>query len=293
MEEKNITPEEIAKNQTTEEVIESEIKVEVSEKVADETADETVETVAETVAETESANEAEPAHEVSLAEKIELAEKHHAKSNAHQKMNLPNKLSLLRIALVPIMVILFYIQTPIALTCSVLVFIIASITDFLDGHIARKYNLVTDFGKFIDPIADKLLVVTALVLISVSGIVLVPYVAEISLMIVIAREFAISGLRLIAATNGTVIAADKLGKLKTVTQIVAIILLLSAYSVYVTYATYYYSTSVTTEFLYTCYMTALYTSYVGTAIYAISTVICIISGISYLVKNKSAFMNSK
>ncbi|MFI3164953.1 MAG: CDP-diacylglycerol--glycerol-3-phosphate 3-phosphatidyltransferase [Bacillota bacterium] len=230
--------------------------------------------------------------EIELSEKIELAEKHHAKSNAHKKMNLPNKLSLLRIALVPIMVILFYIQTPFALHAAVVVFIIASFTDFLDGHIARKHNLVTDFGKFIDPIADKLLVVTALVLITISDIVLIPYVAGLSLIIVIAREFAISGLRLVAANNGTVIAADKLGKLKTVTQIIAIVALLSSYAFYVTYVFMYYNASVAASSLTLSYSIALYLGYIGTFVYIASTIICVISGISYLVKNKEAFTGS-
>ncbi len=240
--------------------------------------------------------------EISLSEKIELAEKHHAKSNAHKKMNLPNKLSLLRIALIPIMVALFYVGTPFSISGCVVVFAIASFTDFLDGHIARKHNLVTDFGKFIDPIADKLLVVTALVIILVSDIVLIPYVAEISLMIIIAREFAISGLRLVAASNGTVIAADKLGKIKTVTQIIAIILLLSGYAMYITYVdmyeTYvlamntYGASSISTTSIMMCFNVAVYTAYAGTIVYIISTIICIISGISYLVKNREAFTGS-
>ncbi len=267
-----------------------------------EVAEETEVVKAEEIKEEIKEETAEEVAEVSLSEKIELAEKHHAKSNAHKKMNLPNKLSLLRIVLIPIMVALFYIQTPLALSGCVIVFAIASFTDFLDGHIARKHNLVTDFGKFIDPIADKLLVVTALVLILVSDVVLIPYVAEISLMIIIAREFAISGLRLVAASNGTVIAADKLGKIKTVTQIIAIIMLLSAYAMYYTYVdmynTYvlamntYGSSSISSTSIMMCFNVAVYTAYAGTIVYIVSTIICIISGISYLVKNKEAFTGS-
>ncbi|MFI3128707.1 MAG: CDP-diacylglycerol--glycerol-3-phosphate 3-phosphatidyltransferase [Bacillota bacterium] len=283
--------------------------MEETKKVTEEISE--VETAAQTQTEAEVAVEVAAAAEtettevnaeIELSEKIELAEKHHAKSNAHKKMNLPNKLSLLRIALVPIMVILFYVGTPLALSGCVIVFAVASFTDFLDGHIARKHNLVTDFGKFIDPIADKLLVVTALVIILVSDIVLIPYVAEISLMIIIAREFAISGLRLVAANNGTVIAADKLGKLKTVTQIIAIILLLSGYAMYGTYVdmyeTYvlamnaYGASSISTSSIMMCFNIAVYTAYIGSIVYIISTIICIISGISYLVKNKSAFTGS-
>ncbi len=245
--------------------------------------------------------------ETAIAEEIteEAVEIVEAEAEAPAKkkgMNLPNKLSLLRIALVPVMVALFLWQTPRTLLFALVVFIIASITDFLDGHIARKYNLVTDFGKFIDPIADKLLVITALVLITCSGMVIVPkftnlgaYIGIISLIIVIAREFAISGLRLVAANNGTVIAADKLGKLKTVTQILAIVILLFscfAHSVLLIE----YNIAVMTQnvtLLNAWNYIYLYSGYIGTGVYIISTVICIISGISYLVKNRQAFMLSK
>lgn len=244
----------------------------------------------EAAQEVETEKTEEEIQKMSLANKIEIAEKYHAKSNAHQKMNLPNKLTLLRIILVPVMVALFYIGTATALASMLCVFIIASITDFLDGHIARKNNIVTDFGKFLDPIADKLLVVTALVLIVSSNIVIVPYVAEVSLIIVIAREFAISGLRLIAANNGTVIAADKLGKLKTVTQIVAIILLMLSYTFYTFMLEAYMAGASLSELSFNV-LTIL--AYAGTIVYIISTIICIISGISYLVKNRAAFMLSK
>lgn len=141
-------------------------------------------------------------------------------------MNLANKLTLFRIILVPIMVIipLFNIQgdivgIPITYLIINFIFIIASITDKLDGYIARSRNQVTTFGKFLDPIADKILVISALIMLVEMG--LIPGWIPIIVMV---REFAVSGYRLIAVEkNGTVISASIWGKLKTVTQIIAII----------------------------------------------------------------------
>lgn len=143
-------------------------------------------------------------------------------------MNLPNKLTLFRIILVPIMVIVSFFDIPgsflgISTTMWImeLIFIIASITDKLDGYLARKNNQVTNFGKFLDPIADKILVVAAMILFVEMG--RLPAWIPI---IVILREFAVSGYRLIAVQNsGKVIAANVWGKLKTVTQMIAIILM--------------------------------------------------------------------
>ena len=136
-------------------------------------------------------------------------------------MNLPNKLTLLRICLIPVFVILMLSQVSNFFLISCIIFIIASITDFLDGKIARKYNLVTDFGKFMDPLADKLLVLSAL-------ICMIEYdlVAGWMVIIIVARELTVSILRAIAADNGKVIAASGGGKIKTTSQMIAIILLL-------------------------------------------------------------------
>lgn len=133
-------------------------------------------------------------------------------------MNLPNKLTVLRMFLVPIFIIFYYLGFNLY---STLIFIFASITDFLDGYIARKNNLVTNFGKFMDPLADKILVISALILLLEKNI----FPGWI-LIIVISREFIVSGLRLIAASNNVTIAAGNLGKLKTVSQMISIILLL-------------------------------------------------------------------
>ncbi len=136
-------------------------------------------------------------------------------------MNLANKLTLIRILLVPFFLIFITVRIPYGRQIALLIFIIASLTDKLDGYIARSRNQITRFGKFMDPLADKLLVTAALV--SLVEFHIVPgWVA----MIIIAREFAVTGLRSIAAAEGIVIAASKWGKAKTVTQIVAIILAL-------------------------------------------------------------------
>ena len=145
-------------------------------------------------------------------------------------MNLPNKLTIFRIILVPVMVIISiinllgglqgeFLQIPIAFWIMNIIFIIASITDKLDGYIARKYNEVTTFGKFADPLADKILVLSAFM-------ILVEYskIPSWIPIIVLAREFIVSGYRLIAVEKGgKVIAASIWGKLKTVTQMIAII----------------------------------------------------------------------
>ena len=143
-------------------------------------------------------------------------------------MNLPNKLTVLRVILVPIFILVAYIGIPGAILgisntfwVMNIIFIIASITDKLDGSIARKHNLVTDFGKFLDPIADKILVLSALIMLVEFG--KIPAWIPI---IVLSREFLVSGYRLIAAqSSGKVIAANIWGKIKTVTQMIAIILI--------------------------------------------------------------------
>ena len=136
-------------------------------------------------------------------------------------MNLPNKLTILRACMIPVFVVLA-LQTPFwAQIAAAIVFALASFTDYLDGHIARKYNLVTNFGKFMDPIADKLLVMSAFVVLVGQG-----RMPSWACIIVLGREFVISGFRLVAADAGRVIAAGPLGKIKTVSQFVCIIVVL-------------------------------------------------------------------
>ena len=136
-------------------------------------------------------------------------------------MNLPNKLTLIRMALVPIFIACFYLPIRQWHYIAVAVFSVAYFTDVLDGYYARKYNLITDFGKLMDPIADKLLSAGALIMLTARGM-LDPLAATI----MIAREFVISGFRMVSAGKGRVIAADRLGKFKTATQVAAIILTL-------------------------------------------------------------------
>ncbi|MBE5813368.1 MAG: CDP-diacylglycerol--glycerol-3-phosphate 3-phosphatidyltransferase [Clostridiales bacterium] len=136
-------------------------------------------------------------------------------------MNLPNKITISRILLIPIFMIVLYLPIPYREIIALAIFIIAAATDGIDGHIARSRNLVTNFGKFLDPLADKLLVTAALV--ALVGMQRIP---SWIVTVIIAREFAVTGIRLLAVGEGRVIAASMLGKIKTVTQIIAISLLL-------------------------------------------------------------------
>lgn len=137
-------------------------------------------------------------------------------------MNLPNKLTLLRIILIPVFMVVLYWGFPGATWVALAIFIIASLTDMLDGKIARKYNLVTDFGKFADPLADKMLVTAAML-----WFVEIGQMPAWMLLIVICREFAVSGLRMIASDKGRVIAAGWSGKVKTASTMVCICLMLA------------------------------------------------------------------
>ena len=136
-------------------------------------------------------------------------------------MNLPNKLSVARMALIPVMVALMFPGTPVCNVLSALVFAAAAFTDFLDGYIARKHHIVTDFGKFVDPVADKLLVLSALIMLIHHGIM-----PAWAVVVILARELCVDGLRMVAGSKGMVIAAGKLGKIKTTVQIVLILWLM-------------------------------------------------------------------
>ncbi|MCR5615834.1 MAG: CDP-diacylglycerol--glycerol-3-phosphate 3-phosphatidyltransferase [Saccharofermentans sp.] len=200
-------------------------------------------------------------------------------------MNLPNKLSVLRIILVPVTMI-FMLPINIygwqpegwnafinsnGMTVAAAVFIIASLTDMADGKIARKYNLITDLGKFLDSLADKILVISIML-----ALVWLGRLSPIMVMIIILREFAVSGLRMIAASNGEVIAARMIGKVKTVTQMVAIIyimfepLLLKIFGM--TFNGYPLEISAVTI--------------IGDVLFGICVIMTIVSGIDYLIKGK-------
>lgn len=139
-------------------------------------------------------------------------------------MNLPNKLTILRVIMIPFFVL--FMLVPIIGAgdkwLALALFIVASLTDLLDGHIARKYNLVTNFGKFMDPLADKLLVCSALICLVELG-----RIPSWMVIVIIAREFIISGFRLIASDNGVVIAASYWGKFKTTFQMIMICLMIA------------------------------------------------------------------
>lgn len=142
----------------------------------------------------------------------------------YKKMNVPNKLTLLRICLVPVFIILFYIYRETYI--SGIVFVIAAATDSLDGYLARKNSQITTFGKFVDPLADKILVLSALTIFVEQSII-----SAVAVIIVIFREFTISGFRLIAAQKGITIAAGFWGKAKTAVQLIGIVIVLFSYNI--------------------------------------------------------------
>ncbi len=181
-------------------------------------------------------------------------------------MNLPNKLTVLRVILIAPFVVFMLVPIwgeTLSMYAAAAIFIIASLTDLLDGKIARKYNLVTNFGKFMDPLADKLLVAAALICLTEIG----RLSAWISI-IIISREFIISGFRLVASDNGIVIAANYWGKFKTTFQMVMIVMLILNYD---------------NEIYQICAVAVTY----------IALVLTIISLIDYVVKNKEVLKEQK
>ena len=196
-------------------------------------------------------------------------------------MNLANKLTLIRIFLIPIFLIFIAIKDiPYGTVIATVIFILASLTDKLDGYIARSRNQVTNFGKFMDPLADKLLVTAALI--SLVEMHIVPGWASV---VIIAREFAVSGLRTIAAAEGTVIAASWWGKIKTVIQIIAIILLLIKVNIR---KTPFLSELVKSSDSWNWFIMNIpsWTLYVAVGV-------TILSGIDYFIKNKQSIVTDK
>lgn len=174
-------------------------------------------------------------------------------------MNLPNKLTVLRVLAVPFFIVLYLMGYIYAATA---LFILASATDALDGHIARSRGLVTNFGKIMDPLADKILVISAFVV-----LVQLDVVPGWMLIVILAREFIVSGLRTVAAADGIVIAAGFSGKLKTVTQMIAVPLLLLE-----NWPCKYIDFPLDQIMLWIC------------------VILTVISGIEYIVKNKEVFL---
>ena len=194
-------------------------------------------------------------------------------------MNLPNKLTVGRIILVPLFVAALLIPFPLHNIAALLIFIAASITDLLDGKIARKHNLITDFGKFADPLADKILVLSALLCFIQLG-----WCDCVAVIIVLFRAFTVTSIRLIAAAKGEVIAANIWGKVKTVTQMVAIIAILvfrAAYEVILMLL----PADITGNADF-CATANQWLFWGGEALVWISTVFAIISGVIYLVQNR-------
>ena len=136
-------------------------------------------------------------------------------------MTLANKITMFRVVCIPVFIVLMYLEDPAMKIAALVVYTLGSISDFVDGYIARHYNQITDFGKFMDPLADKMLVITAMLMFVAQG-----RMPAWVLALVITREFAVSGLRLIAVEGGLVIAAGKSGKIKTASTMVCNILML-------------------------------------------------------------------
>ena len=178
-------------------------------------------------------------------------------------MNLPNKLTIARVIMIPLFLICLYLNIGCGKYIAVGIFILASLTDLLDGKIARKYNLVTNFGKFMDPLADKLLVCSALI-----ALVDLNRIAAWIVIIIISREFIISGFRLVASDNGIVIAASYWGKFKTVFQMLMIIVLIA---------------NINLPFF----------AVLGTILTYVALILTIVSLIDYIAKNKDVLKEQK
>lgn len=187
-------------------------------------------------------------------------------------MNLPNKLTILRVIMIPLVMAFYMIDAiPYGKIVSLILFVIAAATDFLDGYLARKNNMVTDFGKFLDPIADKLLVASVLFMIAIDGTIPNPW-GVLVVAIIIGRELIIDAFRLIASNKGMVLAADIWGKAKTMVQCwtMPLCILLAFFE----QCTKVGGAGLLT-FQIVCYV-----------LVGLSTLLTVISGVNYFVKNK-------
>ena len=194
-------------------------------------------------------------------------------------MNLPNKLTVARAVMIPVFLLFFFLDAiPGNYVIALLVFAIASITDMIDGKIARSRNLITDFGKLMDPLADKLLVMAAMV-----SLASMEMVHAVVVIIILAREFIVTAVRQIAAANGTVIAADKLAKLKTIFQMIWICYDLTYLAVLVNFDLLAYPAL---QFL---VLPAQVLHYI---LIGIVTALTMISGVNYIWKNKKLFADA-
>lgn len=205
-------------------------------------------------------------------------------------MNLPNKITLARIFMIPLFVVIFYLPViPYNYLIAAVVFVLAALTDALDGHIARSRGLVTNLGKFLDPIADKVLVSTAFILLltepavfsapfllfngAISAETAMRITAGVCIAVILARELIVSGFRMVAAERKLVIAADKLGKIKTTCQDVSIAVLLASMS--------FLETKV-----------GQIAALIGLIFFFLCTFFTVLSGVNYIVKNKQVLKES-
>ncbi len=188
-------------------------------------------------------------------------------------MNLPNKLTVLRLILVPFYVFFLLMPTiPHHYLIALIIFAAASYTDHLDGKIARKYNMITDFGKFADPLADKVMIVSALACFVELGLT-----SAVALIIILAREFTVTSIRLVASSQGKVVAANIWGKVKTVTQIIAVfVIMLMQYLIEISVIE-----------------NALWVKIVCDGFMWLSVFFTLLSGIIYIVQNFDFIKNAK
>lgn len=210
-------------------------------------------------------------------------------------MNLPNRITIARICLIPLFVFFYmadFIPGGYGKLVATVIFAVASFTDFLDGHIARKRGLVTNLGKFLDPIADKVLVMAGLILLCGypitpnGGTVVAPaitpvYIGMIFVIIVLARELIVSAFRQIAATKNVVLAADMYGKVKTVFQMITLI--------------FYFVLSFLIQGFYADVAGTAFTvlNIIGYALIAVTTIMTIVSGFNYIWKNRQVLKDEK
>lgn len=185
-------------------------------------------------------------------------------------MTTANKITIFRIILVPVFMALMLIDSISCRMAALAVFIIASISDAADGYIARHYNQISNFGKFMDPLADKILTTSAFIILLEIG--RITWLGSVAVMLILAREFMVSGLRMIAGAEGKVIAASMFGKIKTVSQMIAIIA----------------SVLLMNDKLFTQEPALLITN----ILVWIATVFTVLSGIDYLIKNKSVLTSN-
>ena len=190
-------------------------------------------------------------------------------------MTLPTKITIVRLIMIPLILVCYCLQPlyEYLFIITALLFIIASLTDYLDGHIARKYNMVSDLGKLLDPIADKVLVAAGLfILVDGNYIPEIPYIELICSVVIIAREFMIGVLRQVAALKGVALAADKLGKIKTATTMFGLTFLLCSANDALVFRIF---------------------RYVGIVLFILATLFTVISGVNYIVKNAQLLLGEK